>query len=108
MNCFGLGENSIRKLLNDIVEFGHAKSTIKQIKMVIRQCLEEACKRGQVSWICFYIYRGKGRLRVHPKSITKMKKRIKELTSRSNGRGYEERRNKLNEYVRGNIYPYKL
>jgi len=29
-------------LFNDMVEFGHAKSTIKQVKMVIRQCLEEA------------------------------------------------------------------
>lgn len=56
----------------------------------------------------FYIYRGEGRLRVHPKSIVKMKKRIKELTSRSNGWGYEERRTKLNEYVRGWTNYYKL
>lgn len=28
------------------------------------------------------------KLRVHPKSISKMKARIKELTSRSNGQGY--------------------
>jgi len=56
----------------------------------------------------FYIYRGKGRLRVHPKSIAKMKKRIKELTSRSNGWGYEKRRDKLNEYVRGWMNYFKL
>lgn len=56
----------------------------------------------------FYIYRGKGRLRVHPRSITKMKKRIKELTNRSNGWGYEYRRTKLNEFIRGWVNYFKL
>ena len=31
---------------------------------------------------------GKCRLRLHPKSVAKMKAKLKELTSRSNGRGY--------------------
>lgn len=35
----------------------------------------------------FYVNKGKGRLRVHPKSIAKMKDRIRHLTSRSNGWG---------------------
>jgi hypothetical protein len=36
----------------------------------------------------FYVVKGKGRLRVHPKSIVKMKGHIRMLTSRNNGNGY--------------------
>lgn len=49
----------------------------------------------------FYIYRGEGRLRIHPKSIQKLKDKIREVTGRSNGLGIEERRIKLNQIVRG-------
>lgn len=40
-------------------------------------------------------------LTVHPKSKAKMKARLKELTSRSNGWGYAKRKQKLEEYIRG-------
>ena len=49
----------------------------------------------------FYRYREKCRLRVHPKSIVKMKAKLKELTSRSNGWGNEYRALKLTQYIRG-------
>lgn len=43
----------------------------------------------------FYTIKGKGLLRVHPKSIIKMKEKIKALTSRSNGWGNERRKKHL-------------
>src|SRR5699024_7470961 len=43
----------------------------------------------------FYKYKGKGRLRVHSTSIVKMKAKIKELTSRSNGWSNERRKQTL-------------
>ena len=49
----------------------------------------------------FYNYRGKCRFRVHPKSVTKMKNRIRELTNRSNGWGNEYRAIKLTQFIRG-------
>ena len=49
----------------------------------------------------FYIYKGEGRLRIHPKSIQKLKDKIREVTGRSNGMGIEERKEKLNQIVRG-------
>ena len=49
----------------------------------------------------FYTYRGEGRLRIHPKSIQKLKDKIRVVTGRSNGMGIEERRTKLNQVVRG-------
>ena len=49
----------------------------------------------------FCNYRGKCRFRVHPKSVTKMKNKIRELTNRSNGWGNEYRALKLTQFVRG-------
>ena len=49
----------------------------------------------------FYRYKGKCRLRVHPKSIVKMKAKLKELTSRNNGWGNEYRALKLTQFIRG-------
>ena len=49
----------------------------------------------------FYNYRGKCRFRVHPKSVTKMKNKIRELTNRSNGWGNEYRALKLTQFIRG-------
>lgn len=56
----------------------------------------------------FYKIKGKGRLRVHPHSISKMKAKIKELTSRSNGWGNERRKMKLSQYIKGWVNYYKL
>jgi group II intron reverse transcriptase/maturase len=49
----------------------------------------------------FYRYKGKCRLRVHPKSIAKMNEKLKELTSRNNGWGNEYRALKLTQFIRG-------
>ena len=49
----------------------------------------------------FNVLKGKCFLVVHPKSKAKMKSKLKELTSRSNGWGYEKRKQKLKEYMRG-------
>ena len=56
----------------------------------------------------FISKREKGRLRIHPKSITKMKEQIKELTSRSNGWGDERRKEALKQYITGWVNYFKL
>ena len=56
----------------------------------------------------FYVMKGKCRLTVHPKSKSKMKLRLKELTDRSNGWGYVKRKQKLKDYIRGWIGYYHL
>lgn len=56
----------------------------------------------------FYIYRGEGRLRIHPKSIQKLKDKIREITGRSNGMGIEQRRTRVNQVVRGWTNYFKL
>lgn len=49
----------------------------------------------------FYRYKGKCRLRVYPKSVEKMKAKLKDLTSRSNEWGNEYRSLKLTQFIRG-------
>ena len=56
----------------------------------------------------FYVMKGKCQLAVHPKSKDKMKSKLKELTSRSNGWGYAKRKQKLKEYIRGWVGYYHL
>ena len=56
----------------------------------------------------FYVHKGKCQLTVHPKSKAKMKSALKELTSRSNGWGYEKRKQKLKEYIDGWVGYYHL
>jgi group II intron reverse transcriptase/maturase len=56
----------------------------------------------------FYQRKGKCRLRVHPKSMSRMKERIREITSRSNGKGDAWRKAASNAFIRGWVNYYKL
>jgi RNA-directed DNA polymerase len=56
----------------------------------------------------FYRYKGKCKMRLHPKSIAKMKAKLKELTSRSNGWGNEYRALKLKQFIRGWVNYFAL
>lgn len=56
----------------------------------------------------FYIVNGKARLRIHAKSVAKMKERIRKLTSRSNGWGDERRKLALKQFIIGWVNYYKL
>jgi RNA-directed DNA polymerase len=56
----------------------------------------------------FYQKQGEGRLRIHIKSVEKMRSRIKELTSRSNGWGNERRKETLKQYITGWVNYFKL
>ena len=56
----------------------------------------------------FYVVKGEGRLRIHPKSVARMKARIKELTSRSNGWGNDRRKEALSRYIKGWVQYFKL
>jgi group II intron reverse transcriptase/maturase len=56
----------------------------------------------------FYIYKGKARVRIHPKSVAKMKAKIKQMTARSNGWSIEGRTLKLKQYIRGWVNYFKI
>ena len=56
----------------------------------------------------FYRYKGKCRFRVHPKSVAKMKDKIRELTDRKNGMSNAKREEKYQQFVRGWVNYFKL
>lgn len=56
----------------------------------------------------FYRHKGKCKFRVHPKSASKMKAKLKELTSRNNGWGNEYRAMKLTQFIRGWVNYYGM
>ncbi|MBN2484423.1 MAG: group II intron reverse transcriptase/maturase [Bacteroidales bacterium] len=49
----------------------------------------------------FYKKHGEVRFRIHPKSILKLRDKIRFLTSRSNGWGYSDRKEKLSAFIKG-------
>ena len=56
----------------------------------------------------FYKMKGEGRLRIHLKSVGKMRSKIRELTSRSNGWGNVRRKEMLKQYITGWVNYFKL
>ena len=56
----------------------------------------------------FYRYKGKCRFRVHPKSVQKMKNKLRELTERNNGMSNQLREEKYQQFVRGWVNYFKL
>lgn len=56
----------------------------------------------------FYVKSGECRLSVHPKSYGQLKTRLKELTGRSNGMGYEKRKTSLRLFISGWLEYFKL
>jgi group II intron reverse transcriptase/maturase len=56
----------------------------------------------------FYYFKGMTRIRVHPKSLKRLKARLKELTGRSIGISMGARVNKLNQTIQGWVNYYIL
>jgi RNA-directed DNA polymerase len=56
----------------------------------------------------FYKREGEGRLRIHPKSVARMRFKIRELTSRSNGWGYTRRKEMLKRFITGWVNYFRL
>jgi group II intron reverse transcriptase/maturase len=65
---------------------------------------------SKVKYLGYAFYRNKGmcRLWVHPKSVSKMRNKIRELMKRSKGWSNEYRKLKLNQFITGWINYFKL
>lgn len=95
---FCKSRKSAERTLENIIPFIEGKLFLKVNRS---KTSVEHISRVKYLGYSFYRYRGKCRFRVHPKSIVKMKNRIRELTNRSNGWGNEYRALKLTQYIRG-------
>ncbi|MDO9534183.1 MAG: group II intron reverse transcriptase/maturase [Bacillota bacterium] len=115
-------EHRFVRFADDIVVFckssRSAKRTLENILPFIEKKLFLKVNRektvvdyvGKVKFLglSFYRYRGKTRVRIHPKSIAKMRNKVRELTSRSNGMGNTARAEKLRRYIMGWINYFKI
>jgi group II intron reverse transcriptase/maturase len=98
-------KRSSARVMKSITNFIESKLYLK----VNREKSQVTSVRGvKFLGYSFYRLRGECRLRVHPKSIAKMKAKLKELTSRSNGWGNDRRKEALSQYIRGWVNYFKL
>jgi RNA-directed DNA polymerase len=102
---FCKSSRSAQRTLNNILPFIEKKLFLKvnREKTVVDYV-------GKVKFLgfAFYRYRGKTRIRIHPETVAKMRSKVKELTSRSNGTGNELRAIKLRRYIMGWINYFKI
>jgi len=65
---------------------------------------------GNVKFLGFSFYKkeGKTRVRIHPRSVEKMRSRIRYLTSRSNGMGNKSRAINLRRYIMGWVNYFRI
>ena len=93
------------RVMGSIIRFIEGKLFLKVNK---EKSQVAHCTKVKFLGYSFYKTKGEGRLRIHPKSVAKMKAHIKELTSRSNGWGNERRKESLRQYIVGWVNYFKL
>jgi RNA-directed DNA polymerase len=98
-------KRSASRVMESITKFVEGKLMLKvnKEKSVVRHV-----SKIKFLGYSFYNYRGESRLRIHPKSLGKMKARIKGLTGRSRGWSDEQRILYLREYLTGWMHYFKL
>lgn len=96
---------SAERTMKNIISFIEKKLFLK-----VNKDKSQVCSINKVKFLgySFYKFNGKGRLRIHPKSVEKMRAKIKELTSRSNGWGNDRRKEALSQYITGWVQYFKL
>ena len=102
---FCKSRKSAERTLNNIMPYIEGKLFLKVNRT--KSCVAHISKVKYLGY-SFYRYKGKSRFRVHPKSVTKMKNKIRELTDRSNGWGNEYRALKLTQFIRGWVNYFRM
>ena len=98
-------KKSAERTLRNIIPFIEGKLFLK-----VNRKKTEVAHISKVKYLgyTFYRYKGKCRLRVHAKSVVKMKNKIRELTDRNKGISNKKREKEDQEYVRGWVQYYRL
>jgi RNA-directed DNA polymerase len=105
MLLFAKTKRSAGRILEHILPFieGKLRLRVNREKTVVAYI-------GKIKFLGYGFYPSKegNKLRVHAKSISKMKAKVKELTARSNGLGYELLKLKLRQFITGWVNYFKL
>jgi len=102
---FCKSRKSAERTLTNILPFIEKKLFLKVNR---EKTVVDEATRVKFLGFSFYRQKGRARVRIHPKSIAKMKARIKELTSRSSGKGNEARVDQLKRYIMGWTNYFKI
>jgi len=105
MLIFCKSRKSAERTLTNILPFIEKKLFLRVNR---EKTVVDKAVRVKFLGFSFYRSRGETRVRIHPKSVAKMKAKIKEHTSRSNGMGNEARADTLKRYIRGWINYFKI
>ncbi|MDW7683423.1 MAG: group II intron reverse transcriptase/maturase [Bacillota bacterium] len=106
MLIFCKSKRAARRTLENLTPYIERKLFLK-----VNREKTEVAYVGKVRFLGYAFYINKNKdvgLRVHPKSASKMKAKIRQITSRSNGMGYEIRKLKLKQFITGWVNYFKL
>ncbi|MGI6066230.1 MAG: group II intron maturase-specific domain-containing protein [Bacillota bacterium] len=80
------------------------------LQLKVNRTKTEVAYIGKIKFLGYGFYPSKNgiKFRVHAKSISKMKAKVKEITSRNNGLGYEKLKLKLKQFITGWVNYFKL
>ena len=105
MLIFCKSRRSAERTLTNILPFIEQKLLLRVNR---EKTVVDEAKRIKFLGFSFYSRKGQTKVRIHPKSISKMKAKVKELTSRSNGMGNDDRAMKLKRYITGWVNYFKI
>lgn len=105
MMIFCKSKRSAERTLKNILPYIEGKLFLKVNR---NKTTVDHVRKVKFLGFSFYQYKGKGRVRIHPKSVEKMRKKIRELTSRSNGWGDDYRKQRLKQYITGWVNYYGI
>lgn len=102
---FAKTKRSAKRILEHILPFIEGK-----LKLRVNKEKTTVAYIGRIKFLGYGFYPSRNgiKLRVHKKSILKMKNKIREITSRRQGISYEVLKLKLKQYVRGWVNYFKL
>lgn len=92
------------RVMRSIIEFIE-----KRLFLKVNRGKTKVALLNQIKFLGYSFYKLKGeiRYRIHPKSIAKMRNRVRELTSRSNGWGNAARRERISSFIKGWVNYFK-
>jgi len=107
---------------DDVILFAKTKRSAQRImehilpyienylQLKVNRTKTEVAYIGEIKFLGYGFYPSSDgiKFRVHAKSISKMKAKVKEITSRNNGLGYEKLKLKLKQFITGWVNYFKL
>jgi group II intron reverse transcriptase/maturase len=105
LEIFVKSEKAAKRVMQSITEFIE-----KKLRLKVNKSKSKIKRPKEIKYLGFSFYQGKSgiEIRVHPKSIAKLKTKIKEITGRSNAMSMQMKYKKLKEVITGWVNYFKV